>query len=81
NLGMQVYGGHGYIRKNGMEQIVSDVRIANLYEGTTRIQARDLPGCKVLLKTQGKAVGDSTRGVARSAVDLLKNVPRMRGRA
>ncbi|MDI7138664.1 acyl-CoA dehydrogenase family protein, partial [Pseudomonas aeruginosa] len=42
NLGMQVFGGHGYIREHGMEQIVRDARIATLYEGTTGIQALDL---------------------------------------
>ncbi len=73
NLGMQVFGGHGYIREHGMEQIVRDARIATLYEGTTGIQALDLLGRKVLLMTQGKAVRDFTRGVARFAVDLLKN--------
>ena len=48
NLGMQVYGGHGFIREWGMEQIVRDARIAMLYEGTTGIQAMDLIGRKVL---------------------------------
>ena len=48
NLGVQVYGGHGYIREWGMEQIVRDARIALLYEGTTGIQALDLLGRKVL---------------------------------
>lgn len=49
NLGMQVFGGHGYIKEWGMEQIVRDTRIATLYEGTTGIQALDLLGRKVLL--------------------------------
>jgi alkylation response protein AidB-like acyl-CoA dehydrogenase len=48
NLGLQVYGGHGFIREWGMEQIVRDARIAMLYEGTTGIQALDLVGRKVL---------------------------------
>ncbi len=48
NLGVQVYGGHGFIREWGMEQIVRDARIAMLYEGTTGIQALDLLGRKVL---------------------------------
>jgi alkylation response protein AidB-like acyl-CoA dehydrogenase len=48
NLGVQVYGGHGFIREWGMEQIVRDARIATLYEGTTGIQALDLVGRKVL---------------------------------
>ncbi len=48
NHGVQIYGGHGYIREWGMEQIVRDARIAMLYEGTTGIQAMDLIGRKVL---------------------------------
>ncbi len=49
NLGMQVFGGHGYIAEHGMEQIVRDARISTLYEGTTGIQAMDLLGRKVIL--------------------------------
>ncbi|MBZ2188935.1 acyl-CoA dehydrogenase C-terminal domain-containing protein [Alcanivorax sp. JB21] len=56
NLGMQVFGGHGYIREHGMEQIARDARISTLYEGTTGIQALDLLGRKVLLMTRGKCV-------------------------
>jgi alkylation response protein AidB-like acyl-CoA dehydrogenase len=48
NLGVQVYGGHGFIQEWGMEQIVRDARIATIYEGTTGIQALDLLGRKVL---------------------------------
>jgi alkylation response protein AidB-like acyl-CoA dehydrogenase len=48
NLGMQVLGGHGYIREHGMEQIVRDGRILQQYEGTNGIQALDLLGRKVL---------------------------------
>ena len=48
NHGVQIYGGHGFIREWGMEQIVRDARIAMLYEGTTGIQALDLIGRKVL---------------------------------
>ena len=48
NLGIQIYGGHGFIREWGMEQIVRDARIAMIYEGTTGIQALDLLGRKVL---------------------------------
>jgi hypothetical protein len=53
NLGMQVFGGHGYIREWGMEQLVRDCRIAPIYEGTNGIQALDLLGRKVL-GSQGK---------------------------
>jgi hypothetical protein len=52
NLGVQVFGGHGYIGEHGMEQIVRDARISTLYEGTTGIQALDLLGRKVLLSIQ-----------------------------
>src|SRR5690606_29415822 len=47
-LGQQVFGGHGYIREWGMEQLVRDARIAQIYEGTNGIQAMDLIGRKVL---------------------------------
>jgi alkylation response protein AidB-like acyl-CoA dehydrogenase len=45
--GMQVLGGHGYIREWGMEQYVRDARIAQIYEGTNGIQALDLVGRKM----------------------------------
>jgi alkylation response protein AidB-like acyl-CoA dehydrogenase len=47
-LGQQVFGGHGYIREWGMEQLVRDARIAQIYEGTNGIQAMDFIGRKVL---------------------------------
>lgn len=67
NQGMQVFGGHGYIREHGMEQIARDARIATLYEGTTGIQALDLLGRKVLIMTRGKAVLEFTGQIARFA--------------
>ncbi|GAA6154357.1 acyl-CoA dehydrogenase C-terminal domain-containing protein [Pseudoteredinibacter isoporae] len=48
NLGLQCFGGHGFISEWGMEQNVRDCRISMLYEGTTGIQALDLLGRKVL---------------------------------
>ena len=60
NLGMQVFGGHGYIKEHGMEQIARDARISTLYEGTTGIQALDLLGRKTLLQTRGKCVFEFT---------------------
>ena len=47
NMGLQVYGGHGYIRENGVEQYVRDARIAQIYEGANGVQALDLVGRKV----------------------------------
>ena len=31
NIGMQIHGGHGYIREYGMEQFVRDARITQIY--------------------------------------------------
>jgi alkylation response protein AidB-like acyl-CoA dehydrogenase len=47
NLGVQVFGGHGYIREWGMEQLVRDARITQIYEGTNGIQGLDLVGRKL----------------------------------
>ncbi len=47
NIGVQVFGGHGYIREQGMEQYVRDARITQIYEGTNGIQALDLIGRKL----------------------------------
>lgn len=60
NLGVQVFGGHGYIQEWGMEQIVRDARISTIYEGTTGIQSLDLLGRKVLM-TQGGMLKNFTK--------------------
>lgn len=46
-LGQMIFGGHGYIREWGQEQLVRDCRIAQIYEGTNGIQSHDLLGRKV----------------------------------
>ncbi|MFL6965861.1 MULTISPECIES: acyl-CoA dehydrogenase C-terminal domain-containing protein [Pseudomonas] len=46
--GQQIFGGHGYIREWGQEQLVRDVRITQIYEGTNGIQALDLVGRKIV---------------------------------
>ena len=61
NLGMQVFGGHGYIHEHGMEQIARDARIATLYEGTTGIQSLDLLGRKVLMTNKGQSIRDFSK--------------------
>ena len=38
----QVFGGHGYVSEHGMEQLVRDCRITQIYEGTNEVQAADL---------------------------------------
>jgi alkylation response protein AidB-like acyl-CoA dehydrogenase len=50
NLAVQTYGGHGFIREHGVEQLVRDARITQLYEGTNGIQALDLVGRKLPMK-------------------------------
>ncbi len=45
---LQCFGGHGYVREWGMEQLARDARITTIYEGTTQIQALDLLGRKVI---------------------------------
>jgi alkylation response protein AidB-like acyl-CoA dehydrogenase len=84
NIGIQVYGGHGYVREWGMEQLVRDTRIAQLYEGTNGIQAADLIGRKLtrdggdmqqatfnLLSSRIAAMTDSVRQA--QAVTLLQD--------
>ena len=46
--GQQIFGGHGFIREWGQEQLVRDCRITQIYEGTNGIQALDLVGRKVI---------------------------------
>lgn len=65
----QVFGGHGYIREWGMEQIVRDVRISQIYEGTNGIQALDLLGRKVV-KDGGQAMNDFINEIRASADTL-----------
>jgi alkylation response protein AidB-like acyl-CoA dehydrogenase len=48
DLGIQVYGGHGYIKDNHAELNYRDVRIAPVWEGTTQIQGLDLLGRKIM---------------------------------
>ena len=47
----QVFGGHGYIREHGMEQLVRDCRITQIYEGTNEVQALDLVSRKLTGKS------------------------------
>lgn len=66
----QVFGGHGYIKEWGMEQIVRDTRISQIYEGTNGIQALDLLGRKVV-----KDNGVTLAAFLAEARDFSKNLP------
>ena len=54
-MAQQIFGGHGYIAEQGMEQFVRDARISMIYEGANGIQALDLVGRK-LGKDGGRAI-------------------------
>ena len=72
--GIQVYGGYGYIREYPMEQLLRDVRITPIYEGTNGIQAMDLLGRK-LGQNQGRPVQDLFEEI-RAAVSAAEDVDR-----
>uniref|UniRef100_UPI0032B15298 acyl-CoA dehydrogenase C-terminal domain-containing protein n=1 Tax=uncultured Abyssibacter sp. TaxID=2320202 RepID=UPI0032B15298 len=78
NLGMQCYGGHGYISEWGAEQIARDARICMMYEGTNGVQAMDLVGRKLFwngglgLKAYFSELGETLDAV--SAREDLKDV-------
>ena len=69
SLGMQVYGGAGFIKDYGMEQIMRDARISTLYEGTTGVQALDLLGRKIILD-KGKELGKQAKLQIQEAFEI-----------
>jgi len=76
NHGVQVYGGHGFIKEWGMEQIIRDTQIAKLYEGTTGVQALDLLGRKILLGRMKSF--DDFRAVVSEFIKTHKNTKEMK---
>ncbi len=48
NEAIQIFGGYGYTRDQGIEQLYRDNRITPIYEGTNSVQAIDLVFRKVL---------------------------------
>lgn len=85
-LAQQVFGGHGYVAEWGVEQIVRDTRVAQIYEGTNGIQAMDLIGRKVLrdgaatldaLIAQMRAAEPAMSAAAEAAVARLERVTRV----
>lgn len=86
-MAQQVFGGHGYIVDHGMEQIVRDVRITQIYEGANGIQALDFAGRKVLRdggqtlglfldRCRADAVPDEFREPLNAALDTVERVAR-----
>lgn len=74
----QVFGGHGYIKEWGMEQLVRDVRIAQIYEGTNGIQAADFMLRKVaadqgsVLNALLAEIGDEITSIPNSTSGALQ---------
>ena len=79
SVGLQVYGGYGYIRDYPMEQLLRDCRITLIYEGTNGIQAMDLLGRKLGLN-QGKPIMDLL-GEIQKTLARAKGVERLKGLA
>ena len=77
SLGLQVYGGYGYIRDYPMEQLLRDCRITLIYEGTNGIQAMDLL-CRKLGLNQGKPIMDLL-GEIQKTLARAKGVERLKG--
>ena len=48
SLAIQIFGGAGYIEETGVSQLLRDVRITSIYEGTNGIQAIDLVSRRVI---------------------------------
>lgn len=68
----QVFGGHGYIWENGVEQYVRDARIAQIYEGTNGVQAMDLVGRKLAMNG-GRALQAFLKVVADEVAEAKGN--------
>jgi acyl-CoA dehydrogenase len=69
SLGIQAHGGMGFIEETGAAQLLRDVRIASIYEGTNGIQAIDLVGRK--LRLSGGAAVRREIADMRAAVDAM----------
>lgn len=68
NVGIQVFGGYGYTAEYPVEQLLRDVRICPIYEGTNGIQAMDLLGRKLGMK-QGQLFLDLVTEMERSVAE------------
>jgi alkylation response protein AidB-like acyl-CoA dehydrogenase len=73
SLGLQVYGGYGYIKEYPMEQLLRDCRITQIYEGTNGIQAMDLLGRKLGMN-KGRPIMDLL-GEIQQMITGAKSIP------
>ncbi len=79
DLGVQVYGGYGYIKEYPVEQLLRDCRITPIYEGTNGIQAMDLLFRK-LGQDGGRPIQDLAEEI-RATIDSAAAVERTAGMA
>ena len=70
--GVQIFGGHGYIKEWGMEQLMRDTKISCIYEGTTGIQALDLLARKII-GTQGEILKPFAKDVTAFCQENVDN--------
>ncbi len=71
SLGIQVFGGMGYVEETGVAQFFRDARITTIYEGTSGIQALDLVGRK-FLRDQGTAMA-GLQAEVHELIDTMQN--------
>ncbi|MBW2433655.1 MAG: acyl-CoA dehydrogenase [Deltaproteobacteria bacterium] len=79
SLGVQVYGGYGYIKEYPMEQLLRDCRITQIYEGTNGIQSMDLLARKLGMNG-GKPVMDLL-GEIQQTLAAAKAISKLEGPA
>jgi alkylation response protein AidB-like acyl-CoA dehydrogenase len=53
SIALQIHGGMGYVEETGVAQHYRDARITAIYEGTNGIQAADLVGRKLAMRSGG----------------------------
>ena len=69
---MQIFGGYGYTKDQGIEQLYRDNRITPIYEGTNSVQAIDLVFRKLINKN-GNIIGYYTQLIKRGIVESTKS--------
>ncbi|MDA8404657.1 MAG: acyl-CoA dehydrogenase [Desulfobacteraceae bacterium] len=79
SMGMQVYGGYGFIKEYPQEQLMRDCRITMIYEGTNGIQSMDLLGRKLGMK-KGKLIMD-LMGEIMAITGAAKQIESIKGHA
>ncbi|MFG1351384.1 acyl-CoA dehydrogenase family protein [Xanthobacter autotrophicus] len=68
SLGIQVHGGMGFVEETGAAQLLRDIRIAPIYEGTNAIQAIDL----VMRKIPREGGTEVARLIAECRADVAR---------